>query len=264
MKRFFYIGALCLSAMLTQCHPCIPGEPVPINITFEKAETMSLVNSTYGDNLYDGTYVPYCDEEAELLFSYNFAEYDYDGYAFTTWDGIVLSQMNDMETPGYTNQCSIYFKDPQTGKGGHDKSETFALVYPGEDTHMAFEDPEKEMVFHAVYVTNSTYTALAMLHGDAFTEAFSYEDKDWFKLTFTGYDKDGLKTGTVDCYLADFRTSSSPGVLTEWLRIDLTPLGRVHKVSFTLESSDTGEWGMNTPGYFCMDNILISTDFIIR
>ena len=108
MKKIFYTGALCLAALLTQCHPCKPGEPAPINITFEQANAASLVNSKYGDNLYDGTYVPYRDAEAELLFSYHFEEVDYGGYTFTTWDGIVLSQMNDMETSGIpTNAVSI-------------------------------------------------------------------------------------------------------------------------------------------------------------
>lgn len=27
-----------------------------------------------------------------------------------------------------------------------------------------------------------------------------------------------------------------------------------------MESSDTGEWGMNTPGYFCLDKLTVSTE----
>ncbi|NLA15635.1 MAG: DUF4465 domain-containing protein [Bacteroidales bacterium] len=264
MKYLSIFGILCLSVLLVQCHPCIPGEPEPFLITFEHAEAASLVNSTYGDNLYDGSYVPYRDQETGLNFSYHFTSQSFDGYEFTTWDGIVLSQMNDTQTPGYLNQCSVFYKDPETGKGGHNRSGTFALVYIGEEeASMYFEDPNTEMVFHTVFITNSTYTALSMLHGDAFTKAFSYEDQDWLKLTFTGYSKEGHLTGTVAYYLADFRTSTSPGVTTTWQKVDLTPLGRVNKVAFSLESTDMGDWGMNTPAYFCMDNLIVSEFFVL-
>ncbi|MBR5101496.1 MAG: Ig-like domain-containing protein [Muribaculaceae bacterium] len=36
--------------------------------------------------------------------------------------------------------------------------------------------------------------------------------------------------------------------------MDLTSLGTVSSVMFTLSSSDVGQWGMNTPGYVCVDN----------
>jgi hypothetical protein len=82
---------------------------------------------------------------------------------------------------------------------------------------------------------------------------------DWFKLSIEAYDKNDVKTGsTVEFYLADFRTATSSGIITEWKKVDLRPLGdKVHKISFTLDSSDVGDWGMNTPNYFCFDNLAI-------
>ena len=36
--------------------------------------------------------------------------------------------------------------------------------------------------------------------------------------------------------------------------MDLSSLGSVKTLNFSMESSDVGDYGMNTPAYFCMDN----------
>jgi hypothetical protein len=97
-----------------------------------------------------------------------------------------------------------------------------------------------------------------MQSGDAYAKAFSYEDKDWFKLVIEGIDKNGSSTGTVEFYLADFRTPSSPGIVTTWTKVDLSSLGSVTEIKFDLQSTDNDtNWGMNTPAYFCFDNLAI-------
>jgi len=81
-----------------------------------------------------------------------------------------------------------------------------------------------------------------LLNGADFAKQFSYDDKDRFKLVIHAFDKDDNLTGTpIEFYLADFRTETSPSVITEWKKVDLTPLGnKVHTVKFDLQSSDTG------------------------
>lgn len=49
-----------------------------------------------------------------------------------------------------------------------------------------------------------------------------------------------------------------PGILTEWKRVDLTPLGKVHRLNFNMTSSDGEGMWINTPTYFCMDDIAIT------
>ena len=185
----------------------------------------------------------------------------------TSWSGIAVSQWKDITTAGLSNQLSVYNKN-----GGYNGSKTFAVANgyynaaaagwggdPEGRSVVTFDDETTECSFEYIWVTNSTYTALSMLTGDQFAQKFSYEGKDWYKLVITAYDKSDKQTGkTVEYYLADFRTATSPGVLTAWARVDLTPLGnKVHSVKFDLQSSDTGDWGMNTPGYFCFDNLTV-------
>ena len=130
----------------------------------------------------------------------------------------------------------------------------FRSVNEGE---MSFDDGETECTFDHFWVNNSTYAVLSMMNGDSFAKKF--ETGDWFKLIINAFDKNDNPTGqAVEFYLADFRTATSPGIVTEWTKVDLTPLGtNVHTVKFDLTSTDVGDWGMNTPAYFCFDNLSI-------
>ena len=95
-----------------------------------------------------------------------------------------------------------------------------------------------------------------MKNGENYTKKF--EQGDWFKLTITGLNADGETTGTVDFYLADLRSEneSEHYILNEWKWCDLSSLGEVKRLEFTMSSTDNDpQWGMNTPAYFCMDNL---------
>jgi hypothetical protein len=97
-------------------------------------------------------------------------------------------------------------------------------------------------------------------NGDGFAKPFGGDDgndEDWFKLTAEGFDKDGETTGTVDFYMADYRfeNNTKDYIVKDWEWMDLSSLGTVTKVQFTMTSTDVGGNGMNTPAYFCMDNI---------
>ncbi|MFA5330337.1 MAG: DUF4465 domain-containing protein [Prolixibacteraceae bacterium] len=44
-------------------------------------------------------------------------------------------------------------------------------------------------------------------------------------------------------------------IINDWRWISLQKLGRISKLEFSLRSSDSGDFGMNTPGYFCIGNL---------
>jgi len=105
------------------------------------------------------------------------------------------------------------------------------------------------------YLTNNAYAYQSMKDGDYYAKKFG--QGDWLKLTITGTDAEGKQTGSVDFYLADLRSENEAThyILDKWLWCDLTSLGKVQRLDFTMSSSDNGEYGMNTPAYFCMDNL---------
>ena len=101
------------------------------------------------------------------------------------------------------------------------------------------------------YVTNNAYAASVIKTGNDYSRAF--KDDDYYKLTFTGY-LAGVKCGSVDFYLADYRNGKSI-IVKEWTYVELgAALGIVDEIRCTLESTDKGDYGMNTPAYFCLDN----------
>ena len=160
-----------------------------------------------------------------------------------SWDGFSCSNMIDNTTIGLDGQYNNI-----TG-GGAGESSNYAVGYYSV---WAASPPTvtlpSEQILSGAYFTNNNYAYYSMLNGDAFAKKF--EDGDWFKLTITGKDASEDETGTVDFYLAD-----GTNIVKTWKWLDLSSLGEVKSLEFVLSSSDTGEWGMNTPAYFCMDNL---------
>lgn len=238
----------------------------PYTLTFEDVPANYLAGPTaYGANLYraygEGYFESYTDPASGLNFNIPY-------YLMAGWEGFALggsaiSRWNDMTTEGYLNQCSAYYSDVTTGKGGHNGSETFSLVYaavgmgPSYPTYIEFENDEEKVIDH-MYISNATYAVLSMTYGDGWGKAFSYADQDWFKVTIQGYDAAGNKTGTpVEYYLADFRTADAPGIITGWHKVDLSPVGNANRLIFSMSGSDGSGNNLKTPAYFCIDDIAI-------
>jgi hypothetical protein len=74
----------------------------------------------------------------------------------------------------------------------------------------------------------------------------------------SGYNSNHDSLGTVVFYLADFRfeDSTQDYIVDSWQTVDLSSLGAVRYLDFKLESSDVGQYGMNTPAYFALDNLV--------
>ena len=111
---------------------------------------------------------------------------------------------------------------------------------------------DEDVVVPGFYITNSSYAYNSLTGGDPYAKMFG--EGDWFKLTITGYDSNNEVTGTKDYYLADLRDEATAYIINDWRYVDLSVLGKVHKLNFELSSTDNGDWGMNTPAYFCFDN----------
>jgi hypothetical protein len=170
-----------------------------------------------------------------------------------TWDGFAFSSKYDTETAGFGNQYSVF----NTENGDN----SFTVFFPSyaEDVFATFEDGA-EYDIKSIMLCNNTYAALSMQDGDDYSKKFggeSGEEEDYFKVTISGYDAVGELQGTVDFYLADFRKSNSSDdyIIDEWTMVDLSSLGKINKLTFSFESSDVGDWGINTPTYVCVDNL---------
>ncbi len=109
------------------------------------------------------------------------------------------------------------------------------------------------------YVCNSAYTYYSMQKGDAYAKKF--EQGDWLKLVVHGFTPYQTEVIPVEVYLADYRSENPEDwkMINSWEWVDLSSMGMTSSLYFTMESSDTGDFGMNTPAYFCMDKLTMST-----
>ncbi|MBW2129424.1 MAG: DUF4465 domain-containing protein [Deltaproteobacteria bacterium] len=184
-----------------------------------------------------------------------------------SWHGFVYSNETDTTTPGYTNQFSAI-----TG-GGVYGSSNYGVGYIPLDWQNGTYDPvpqtlsfgassgeDYNTVISGAYFTNTTYAYLSMRDGDSFAKKFggsTGDDPDWFKLIIKGIDENGDYTGTLEFYLADFRfeDDSQDYIVDDWTWVDLSGLGAVIGLEFSIDSSDKGQWGINTPAYFAIDDL---------
>jgi hypothetical protein len=186
------------------------------------------------------------------------------GGGYYSWDGWAYSNRTDTTTPGYTNQYSAI-------TGGGFNSNNYGISYVPLDfmggtyepipTSLTFTNTADGFTVSGAYFTNTTYVYLSMKDGYAPAKKFGGSDgndPDWFLLTITGKNALGAETGTVEFYLADYRfeDNSKDYIVENWEYVDLSFLGVVKSLEFSLSSSDVGKWGMNTPAYFALDTVV--------
>jgi len=182
--------------------------------------------------------------------TFNHSYTDFGGCCHADW---IYSNKTDNVTAGYSNQFSAY------PGGGAQGSSNYGIAYMGSPT-VSFASPVNAA---SAYFANTTYAALSMKSGDGFSKEFggaSGNDPDWFKLIILGKDAGGVTTGSKEFYLADFRFADNTKdyIVSNWTFVDLAGLGTFNSLSFALDSSDKGSFGMNTPAYFAMDSLSVT------
>jgi len=208
-----------------------------------------LTGTSNGAGLFDSTF-----SEGNFEF-YN--QYD------TTWGlpgywsaGWAFSNQTSDTLTGLTGQYSSY-------AGGAYSGSNYAIGKNGSEIILAGGvSPE-------LRITNVNYAAYSMLNGDSFGKEFGSvydangsvdgtDGEDWFLLTILCFDLSDNLIDSVEIYLADYRfvDNSQDYILKDWINIDLSSIGSLGRIKFQLTSSDTGAFGMNTPEFFCIDNVL--------
>jgi hypothetical protein len=173
-----------------------------------------------------------------------------------SWSGFAISNNTN------TTLSSFVQNEYISHSSGAASGSQFAVGYVSSSTstRLVFGAPTDMTGFGAMF-TNTRAAANSMLNGDAFAKKFggtSGNDQDWFLLSIQGY-KGGSATGSTELYLADFRFADNTMdfILQTWTNLDFTPLGTVDEIRFSLSSSDVGDFGMNTPAYFAMDQLVV-------
>lgn len=219
---------IVLAAMLIGCSTAYAQVTVDFEDIELKADTFDNGASLNGADFISGDFVFTSD--------YHSGEYEYwDGFAISTQTSTTYNQLADQY-----NSC--------VGNGAAG-SKTYAVYYHSnyaskplciKNANGCYFTPQ------SIALTNAAYAFTSMLKGDSYAKKFTEED--WFQLYIIGV-KGGNPTDTIIVDLA-----SDGNIIFTWKQIDLSKLGEVDAIQFSMASSDAGQWGMNTPAYVCFDN----------
>jgi hypothetical protein len=216
--------------------------------TFSKAQTAATFEniSLSPNSFYNGSDFAGGTKSGDFYFR-NSYDSSFGGF----WSGFSVSNMKDDSSRGFTNQYSAI-------TGGGFNSSNYGVYY-GKG-NLLVEGDAKGKPVSGFYITNGTYAYYDMKEGSAFTKKFggtSGNDPDYLKVKISAWKNSGNPVDTsLEVYLADFRFSNNANdyILNTWKFVDLNAFGAVDSFSFNFYSSDTGQFGINTPLYFCIDN----------
>lgn len=186
-------------------------------------------------------------------------QYEWDN-SFGYWSaGFSYTNKYDSVTAGYTNLYGV------RALKGFSNSATY--VVGQDESIIKLAAPHK--IINGFYITNTTYAYKSMASGDAFARKFgdttgtgsgtaiaqgSYPD--FFKVVVKGYNNGTLKNDSVTVFLANFTFTNNAQdfILDSWQYVNTSSMGEVDSVQFFMRSSDVGQFGINTPLYFALDN----------
>lgn len=202
---------------------------------------------------------------------------------YGNWNGFAYSNVNNPTTAGYENQFAAVTGTGHGGSGNyaigtgyHDLAENdtgneaFDPSNPAHMNNLPFVDLPQGKPFEGTYITNNAYAYFAMKDGDLYSgEKFGGADgnrEDWLLLTVFGTDAMGRWLGNrVDFYLADFRFANNAldYIVKDWTYLDLTPLQDASRIVFNISGSRApsgpNEYGLATPAYFAMDDLVVTS-----
>ncbi|MES2799569.1 MAG: DUF4465 domain-containing protein [Bacteroidota bacterium] len=196
---------------------------------------------------------------------FNFDDLEFGNYYNAGWSsygGFAFSNITDVTTAGYTNQYAS-----STGNGNN--SDTYGIFY-WDGYSPDYINAINNKSIDSFYINTTTYSRLSMLNGDAVGKQFGsplnaqgMDDEtagaDFLKVWIISSLEDGSNKDSMEFFLADYRFADDNDdyIVNEWTKVDLSSLTTYPKqvVKFRFESSDVGQFGINTPTYFAIDDV---------
>lgn len=152
----------------------------------------------------------------------------------------------NLPTNKLDNEFASYLDAEKSANGGAFAGKNFVVWTP---SYMAIDSVKLKSAgtVPGFFVNNTAYAVNSMTKGDEFAKKFGKDD--WFRLTISASLNGAAVNNQVIVDLA-----KDGKYISEWTFVDLSSLGEIDALTFSLSSSDNGDYGMNTPAYFAMDN----------
>lgn len=194
------------------------------------------------ESLYDVEYLyGYASDVVECEYFYN-EEYQY-------WGGFAVSKCFETDAAKgiYENQYSAFNAKAADGAW-------FLLYY-----YDSYSEPcdlifKKSVMLNSVKLNLTTYTYASITDEDINTFARKFDEGDYLKVVFTPLGDFERPAGDgVECYVVDYRDGKR-FIADNWQTFYLGFMA-YGNVRVTIETSDVGEYGANTPLYICLDSL---------
>ena len=270
MKKIFTFVASALLASAAWAGVITLDMSKPINPSTLEYNEYGIWTQCYNDM--DYTWLEFGDENGEFMLSHliDGEGASWGGYY---WDGFcpaIGGDQTDYGQPGSSASWTTNYGGCMAGGGcvinadgsvSADPAQPYFVAYysswayEGPSNQVMFVDKNGNTTFEpvGVYICNHPWPYYGCEHGDGFGAPFA--EGDYFELIAHGVAADGSET-TVSINLVEF-TNGQLHALNDWTFFDLSSLGEVESVYFTMNSTDTGAYGMNTAAYFCMDKFQV-------
>lgn len=231
-KSIFLVAAIALT--FVACQPNGEVEDQFLATFEEAAISPAAVESEYSFN----------EDKSDYLISGDFKFRQTVAYSGAYVTGAVVSNRTDVNVAGVQDANKSIAGG---AKAGHNY---VVWYYDGYN----IDNPDDIIintpaVIPGMYVTNTAWVVKCIKEGDGMSYVpggFQYED--YLLLTIYGW-RNGVVKGSVDYFLA-----SGGKYTTAWEYVDLSSLGVVDRLTFTMEGSKINDYGLTTPTYFCIDN----------
>jgi hypothetical protein len=177
------------------------------------------------------------------------------GGGATSWNGFAYTNETDATTLSYTNEFSSAHGE------GVWSSESYAVSYIMGDwmndyhpvpSAMKIDTESAPEEIPGMFISLNAYSSLYMADND-----FYPNGEHWLRLHIAAYSTSTWYATSADILLADYRFDNSnlDFKMEDWAYIDLSWADGTDSLLFYIYSSDAGEYGVNTPAYFCIDNV---------
>lgn len=268
LREFFIFKTLCMKKVFTLlcCTAAFWSLSAQQTVTLDlsKATTKLEFNSETG--AWTDTYT----DDATSIESQCFSLVHHANSEWLSWWGFTASTSYDNARPDNTLKFQFSNMTPggivlnedgtvkvdEDGTPVTDKTMPYAVAYYStyyaEPLQVAFNDGK---VYEPVgaYFNLTSYTYYCVEFGDSYARAFRNGDK----LTVTAHGVAPDKTEkTVEFDLASYANGNLT-INRSWSYVDLSELGTVDEIYFTMTTTDVGDYGANTPLYFAMDKLTV-------
>ena len=210
------------------------------------------------DNNEDRTKVAVVTFEGAAWTPYVFTDYGESGKFFG--GGWIVSSYNSKDLAAYGSYSyDLYVYNAENADavkgGGHNGSDNFLVGFGNADETrdnrptLEFADGKARTV-KGCYVNSTCYILNIMRNGNPLSPALGDEDEVF--IYATGYDAAGAETGKVSLSFA-----KKDKMIDTWTAWDLSSLGEVTKIRFSISGGPENEYGMTTPTYYAIDDVTV-------